>query len=308
MNVLIFGAGAIGGLYGIMLANADCKVSVVCRSDADYIREHGLSLESSWGNRSFMPYAVVEDVSEIQDPMDVIIVATKALPGQHLPKKIQPVVSAHTSILLLQNGMFIEDEFSRAFPKNTVIRGLAFVCVSKPRPGLIYHQDFGRLVIGKYPSGESDIVSELSERFNSAGVPCKVDDTIQKSSWRKLIWNAPFNPMSVIGGGVNTQQMLSFAESREIVENIMNEVCLLANAEGYALGQGDIDKNIENTLSMHPYKTSMLLDYENGRPMEIDAILGNALKFAQRNGIQVPYMQTLFTCLKLIELKSATKQ
>lgn len=308
MNVLIFGTGAIGGLYGMMLAKAGCRLSVVCRSDSEHVKANGLTLESAWGDDTLIPDAVVSDAKELDQDFDLIIVATKSLSDQNIPEKIRPCVTPKTSILLMQNGMFIEAPFQDAFPDNVILRGLAFVCVSKPRPGHIFHQDYGRIVIGQYPSGISDTVSKLSELFNSVGVPCKVDDKIQKSSWRKLIWNAPFNPLSVVGGGVNTVQMLSEPNSKKLVENVMKEVCKLAQAEGYDLGQRDIEKNIENTLTMHPYKTSMLLDHENGRAMEVDAILGNALHFAEIQQIEVPYMRSLHSALKLIESKTEATQ
>jgi 2-dehydropantoate 2-reductase len=235
-------------------------------------------------------------------------VATKALPNQQIPAQIKPVVGEHTSILLLQNGMFIEQEYKDAFPDTTIIRGLAFVCVSKPEPGKIFHQDYGRIVIGRYPNGNSVKVEKISALFNQAGVPCNIDDQIQKSSWRKLIWNAPFNPLSVIGGGVNTQEMLSLEASKDLVEKVMSEVCQLAQKEGYDLGPSDIKRNIENTLTMHPYKTSMLLDYENNRKMEVEAILGNALRFAKSHDLSVPYMESLYVSLKLLELKTESQR
>ena len=255
-----------------------------------------------------MPNHVAQECADIKQKIDVIIVATKSLPGQNIPEKIKEAVSDDTAILLLQNGMFIENEFQAAFPHNTIIRGLAFVCVSKPSPGHVFHQDYGRIVIGKYPEGHSEAVRILAEKFNESGVLCKVDETIQKSSWRKLIWNAPFNPISVINGGVNTQEMLGDPTSKALVVNVMKEVCKLANEEGYDLGQADIDRNIENTLTMHPYKTSMLLDYENKREMEIDAILGNAIAFAKSRKVDVPYMQSLFEKLTQVQLKSEATQ
>ncbi len=302
-KVLVIGTGAIGGLYGIMLAQAGWEVSTTHRSDYKHVKTHGLQLDSAWGNCEFKPHRVYASTLEIEECFDLILVALKVLPSIDLISMLRPIVQENTSILLIQNGVFIEKEIVAAFPYTELIRALAFVCVSKPRPGYIHHQDYGRLVLGKYPNGPSKIASRLSVDFNRVGVACYESASIKKEIWKKLLWNAPFNPMSVIGGGANTRDMLSSPSLETLVRDVMAEVKTLAEADGVAITQDMIDKNITDTLKMSPYKTSMLLDYEEKRSLEVDAILGKVIRFAEEKSIPVPKLSALFSLLQLVLLQ-----
>jgi 2-dehydropantoate 2-reductase len=121
-----------------------------------------------------------------------------------------------------------------------------------------------------------------------------VSENIQYERWKKLVWNAPFNPMSVLCVGADTKKILDNLASRNLVENVMKEVCILAEADNCKLPLDVIAKNIDATEKMKPYKTSMLLDFEAGRKMEIEAILGNAINFAKEKSIEVPYLSSFY--------------
>jgi 2-dehydropantoate 2-reductase len=119
--------------------------------------------------------------------------------------------------------------------------------------------------------------------------------------WKKCVWNAPFNPLSVLSGGLPTLDILQSQEA--FVRSIMQEICRIAEAIGHRLPDNIVDINIANTYTMPPYKTSMLLDYENGHPMETEAIIGNAVRAAKRAGITSPNLESVYALMKLRELK-----
>jgi 2-dehydropantoate 2-reductase len=112
---------------------------------------------------------------------------------------------------------------------------------------------------------------------------------------------APFNPLSVLSGGLPTLDILQSQEA--FVRTIMQEVCGIAEAVGHRLPDNIVDVNIENTYTMPPFKTSMLLDYENGQPMETEAIIGNAVRAGKRLGISSPHLESVYALMKLRELK-----
>jgi 2-dehydropantoate 2-reductase len=114
------------------------------------------------------------------------------------------------------------------------------------------------------------------------------------------VWNAPFNPLSVLSGGLCTNDILSTREP--FVRAIMDEVCEIATAVGHSLPEDIVEKNIASTRKMPPYKTSMLLDFEAGRPMETEAILGNAVRAGQRVGVPIPHLESVYALMKLREL------
>ena len=307
-RILVVGSGAVGGFYGGKLAQAGARVAALCRSDYESVRAKGIQVKSIYGDFHFTPEKVIRDVTEYGPPPDCILVGLKVLPEINTPKIIQQVVGPDTAILLLQNGIEIEESVAQAFLQNEIISGLAFICVTRTGPGQIDHTDFGRLVIGRFPGGPSARVEKLANLFRDGGVPCDVTEDVIAARWRKLVWNAPFNPISVLGGGVDTKTMVENPESLQLVSQVMDEVCNIAEAAGHPLAEGVTQENIDGTRKMTPYKTSMLVDFESGRPMEIEAILGNALRVAKQHEVSAPHLESLYSLLKLVEIKTRTQQ
>jgi 2-dehydropantoate 2-reductase len=303
-KILIVGAGAVGSYYGARLAQAGAEVSALLRSDYDAVIRNGIQIKSIDGDLHFTPKEVINDISLYRDIPDYIIVATKVLPEIDVPALIQKKISGETSIVLLQNGIDIELPVAAAFPENEIISALAFICVSRIGPGIVDHQDYGRIVIGKYPGGSSRKTELLARLFSKSGVACERDPDIIAARWKKLLWNAPFNPISVLGGGIDTRDIMESEAALLLVRNVMREVVNLSEKAGHRVHESLIEKNIEDTRTMTPYKTSMLLDYENKRPMEVEAILGNAVKSAVRHGVSVPAIQALYALLKLVDEKN----
>lgn len=307
LEILLVGTGAVGSYYGGRLAQAGARVATVCRSDYHIVSQKGIAVKSHHGDFHFFPSQVVQSVNEYKTIPDLIIVATKVLPSIDVPKLIDGAVHNGTSIMLLQNGIDIEERIQQAFPNNDILSALAFICVSRINYGYIEHWDYGRLVIGKYPQGKHVMLSRVAALFKAVGVECSVSEDIVDARWKKLLWNAPFNPMSVLCGGATTKEMIDNPLTEELAVKIMEEVALLAMKSGHAIDRAYIEKNISDTRVMKPYKTSMLLDYNEGRAMEVEAILGNALRIAGKVDIEVPHIKTLYSLLSLLDAKNSTR-
>ena len=302
-RILVVGTGAIGGFYGGKLAQAGGRVTTLCRSDYELVKSKGITVTSTLGDFHFTPEKVIRDLGEYGPPPDYILVGLKVLPEIDTAAIIKEVVGAETAIVLLQNGVEIEEPVARAFPDNEIISGLAFICATRTSPGHIDHTDFGRVVIGRYPDSKSVKVEELARLFSEAGLKCEVTEDAVTARWRKLVWNAPFNPISVLAGGADTKTMVENHESVELARKVMEEVCKIAEAVGHPLPPGVVRENIEGTRRMSPYKSSMLVDFETGRPMEVEAILGNGIRAAKRHNLAVPHMESLYGLLKLVDKK-----
>lgn len=300
-KVLVVGAGAVGAYYGAKLARAGARVMVTCRSDYQAVQRDGFRFESIDGPFTFQPAALFPTPADYDGPPpDYLLLTTKVLPELDRVALIRPVVAPHTVIVLLQNGVEIEEPVARAFPHNEVLSGLAFICVSRVAPGVIHHLCFGRVMVGRYPRGPSPAADRLVALFREAGVDATATDQISLARWRKLVWNAPFNPLSVLGGGLTTREILAAPQGEELAREVMREVCRLATAAGHPLGEEAVAKNIDDTRVMKPYRTSMLLDHLAGRPMEVEAILGNAVRAARRLEVAVPRLETLYALLTLL--------
>lgn len=297
-RVLVVGAGAIGGFYGSVLARAGAEVSVVCRSDYASVKQAGYEINSATlGRWRFMPQQVLQQVGDYDGAPDYLLLCTKVLPNLDRARLIAPAVSPHTTVVLIQNGVEIEGDLQRAFPNNPLVSGLAFICCNRLAPGVIHHLAYGKLTLGNYPTGILPQTTHLASLFSQSGIDCEVTASIQTARWQKCVWNAPFNPLSVLSGGLATQAILQHQEP--LVRQIMAEVSAIAAAAGHGLPTDVIDSNIAKTRVMPPYKTSMLLDYERQQEMEIEAILGNAVRAGLRHSIACPYLQLLYGLMLL---------
>ncbi len=302
IDILLVGTGAVGSYFGGKLAQTTARVSALCRSDFDVVKSKGIKIESYKGDFDFKPAETVNNAQDYTGQPDYIMVCLKALPEVNLAEIIRPVMGADTAIVLVQNGIEIEAGIAKAFPKNEIISAIAFIAVSRIELGVARHTGSGMINLGNYPNGISPKTKKLADLFTEAEVPCKTFENIAASRWRKMIWNASFNPISVLGGGADSKQMVETPESVKLVRDIMNEVAAIAKSTGNEVPEEEIEKAITGNRKMRPFKTSMLVDYEAGRPMEIDAILGNAITIAKKNGIPTPYMESLYSLLKLHEV------
>jgi len=303
MNVLVIGTGAVGSFYGSLLAQQGVHVSVVARTDYEQVRQHGIHLESQLGNYHFVPKHVLRQAAELTEKPSYALLCVKVVEQTNRVGLLKGALGPNTSIVLISNGIDIEEEIARAFPDNELISGLAFICVTRTAPGTIWHQAYGRLALGNYPRGLSEKTRVLCALFEKAGINCTANEDITTARWQKCVWNAAFNPLSVLSGGLGTNEILSAQEP--LVRAIMEEICAVAKAMGHALPADIVDRNVETTCRMPPYKTSMLLDFETGRPMETEAILGNAVRAGRNGSVPIPHLECIYALMKLRELRLA---
>lgn len=303
MKVLVIGTGAVGSFYGSLLARQGAEVSVLARTDYAHIKGHGISIESQGEIWQFRPAQVLREAAELKEKPDYVLLCVKVTEGTDRVGLLRDALGPHTAIVLLANGIDIEAEIAAAFPGNELISGLAFVCVTRTAPGKIWHQAYGRMALGNYPAGLSEKTKALCAAYERAGIVCVASADIATARWQKCVWNAAFNPLSVLSGGLATADILIAQEA--LVRAIMEEIATIAKAAGHPLPANIVEQNITSTYKMPPYKTSMLLDFEAGRPMETEAILGNAVRYGQRLGILIPHLEAVYALMKLRELKLA---
>ena len=300
-NILILGSGGIAALYGSMMQRNGRSVSLYVRRNSEQISS-GIQVDSVWGNHFFIPENVFTELDFSKYRPDLIINSLKALP-EIRPEKILKGLPEKIPVLLLQNGIGLEEEFSRLFPSNPVFAGLAFVCSNRHSPVYVNHLDYGQVTVSPHQSFDMNLAEKIYELFKESGVPSEISPDYRLSRWKKLMWNVPFNPLSVLCGGASTKEILNNPYTLDLTKKIMQEVLQTAHRLNVPLKNSQPDEFIEMTFKMKPYKTSMLLDYENRRPMEIDVILGNTLKFGQQAGLELPHINTMYCILKMLNQK-----
>lgn len=305
-SILIVGAGAVGALFGSALSRQGAQVSVVCRSDYDLVAQEGYDIVSPLlGDHRFRPHRVFREVADCKSPPDFLLLTVKVLEGVDRAALIRPAVGPDTVIVLIENGVEIEAEIASAFAENELLSGLALVGVGRAGPGKIHHQSMGQLNLGRYPSGISAATERLAALFNGGGIGCKPTDNVVSARWQKAVWNATFNPISIVGGALDSAVILGTPESTAFVQRAMEEVCAVAAAAGHPMHPKLIDQLMSVTRTLPPYYTSMAQDYQSGRPMEIEAILGNTVRAARKQGVDTPILETLYALAKMIQQRIA---
>ena len=299
-RIAIVGAGAIGGYYGAKLARAGGDVHFLLRSDLETVARDGIRVrertEEEFTIQPVNCYGITADIG----PCDLVLVALKATANNALPKLLAPLLDERTILLTFQNGLGNEEFLAKHFGASRVIGGLCFVCLNRTAAGLIEHYDVGRIALGEFEGGVQRRTAEIAQQFVAAGVNCTVVDNLQLERWRKLVWNIPFNGLAVSAGGITTDRILRDARLREYALQLMHETIDAANRCGFALAPGEADVQMERTGPLGAYRPSTLIDFEAGRPLEVEAIWGEPLRRAAAAGADTPRLRGLYADLQKI--------
>ena len=282
----VLGVG-VGGLYGGMLARSGNEVHFLARSDAEHLRTQGLKVESPWGDFQ-LDSLLVHSRAATMPQVDCAIVSWKTTANHHLAEILPQICHSETLVLILQNGLDIERAAADAVGAANVLGGCCFLCSNKVGPGHIRHLDYGRIAFGEYAPDLRGRVTErmqqLTARFTEAGIEITPEADLYQVRWKKLAWNIPFNGLSVVLGA-DTASLMEHDPSGALVEQLMAEVDRSGAACGVEVGSDHIQQMLDYTRQMVPYASSMLLDYQARRPMEVEAIFGNPLRSAQGGGL-----------------------
>jgi 2-dehydropantoate 2-reductase len=305
MNVLIFGTGGVGCIYAYILVKSGAQVTAVCRSNYDVVSTKGITLDSAlFGTVTANPTAV-RHVSDAQGPFDYILVCAKNFPDQ--AKLIAPAVSPKTSIILCQNGIDIEPEYVLAYPSNTVISGVVYLPTTQVSPGFVKMGPLQLLHVGTYPATAGPAAKEATQRFadlfSKGGGIIRVHDDIQAQRWVKLAVNIAWNPICALSQCDDANFMRSSEAAEPAIRAVMAEVAWLAGTAGYpdVVTPAAIDEQLERPrqrLKTGGKEPSMLTDVREGRALEAEAILGNAVRIARRLNVSTPYLDLLYALAK----------
>lgn len=298
MRYGVIGTGAIGGYYGAKLAQGGQDVHFLFHSDCDYVREHGLRVNSGDGGFHLDHVNAYQDVRQMPK-CDVVIVALKTVHEQMLREMLPPLLTDDTVVLLIQNGMGMEQDVEQMVPGVKLAAGLAFICCSKTHPGVIDHLDLSGLNVGNYNAPQETIDRMIAEMV-SADIDARNVDYLE-ARWRKLLWNMPFNGLSV-ALHTDTDALVRNAATRRLLRAMTQEVIEAAHAVGVkGLTDRDADAMIEMTTKMRPYKPSMRLDWDYHRPMEVYYLYTRPIEEARRAGQDMPLHRMLEAELKFME-------
>jgi 2-dehydropantoate 2-reductase len=307
----VVGTGAIGGFYGSLLQKIGLEVHFLLRRDYEYVQQHGLAISSINGDFTLPQVNAYNDVKDMPR-CDVVLIALKTTQNHLLPQLLPPLIKQGGVVLTLQNGLGIEPEIASVVGDGVeILGGLCFICSNKISPGKIHHIDYGQIQLAAYgtdgkPQGITNAMRQIAADFEQAGIPIQMEENLALTRWKKLVWNIPFNGLSVVLNA-KTDAIMADLHGRKMAEQLMREVVAAAFGCGLQIEESFIQQRLEYTVKMKPYLTSMKLDYDFHLPLEIEAIFGNPMRAAQQVGVPVPQIAMLYQQLKFLEAINLSK-
>ncbi|MGC5701118.1 putative 2-dehydropantoate 2-reductase [Pseudomonas sp. NFXW11] len=311
-RVGIIGTGAIGGFYGVMLARAGFDVHFLLRSEFAAVAEQGLQVNSAEHGLLHLKPVQAYASAEEMPPCDWLLVGAKTTSNVQLAPAIIQAAAPGAKVLVLQNGLDVEDSLRAVLPESLhLLGGLCFICVHRAGPGQVEHQALGAVNLG-YHSGPAShdpalsqaLVEEGAALFREAGIPSQAMSNLHQARWQKLVWNVPYNGLSVLLRASTTPLMADPA-SRELIQELMQEVVLGAAACGHQIPDGYAQQLFKSTEFMPDYWPSMYHDFLHQRPLELAAIYAAPLAAAQAAGCELPKIRALYQALSFIDRHQA---
>lgn len=299
MKYGIIGSGAIGGYYGGKLAKAGQEVHFLFRSDYDYVKANGLQVDSCDGSFHLHPINAYHQTTEMP-PCDVVLVCLKSVNNQKLKQLLPPLLHERTLVILIQNGIGVEQDVQQMFPDVQLCAGLAFICSAKTEPGRVNHQCYGSINLANYSCHDETLFMTVVQEFREAGIETGTVE-YHEARWKKAVWNMPFNGMTV-ALHTQTNLLLKNPSTRQLIRDQMMEVVGAARQLGVKnVDEAFVEKMIAMTDAMTPYSPSMRLDYDFHRQMEIYYLYTRPIEIAREAGFRMSKLEMLEAELKFLQ-------
>ncbi|CRL19207.1 Ketopantoate reductase ApbA/PanE [Penicillium camemberti] len=301
-QVCLIGSGGVGTIASVVLTKSGlAQVTCVIRSKYHYVSQHGWDIESidhgkllGWKPGRILRSTDEAATDENGDPVeyDYVVVCTKQLPNLNpVADMISPVVtSGKTTVVMIQNGIGIEEDIIKAWPSNGVMSSVSHIGSSIKDPNVVVQigKDVSKmgphLHAGLDDSASVERARQFVEMYAMGGASvCELVENIQVARWEKLMWNGTFNTVcALMRMDVGEIQRSKGRES--ILLPMMREIRDIAKVAGHPMPESIVEWMAYRLPDDCAYRPSMLLDLENRRPMELEVILGNPLKKAQELG------------------------
>ena len=324
MRIVIAGAGAIGGFIGARLARAGADVVLFARGPhLRAMQERGLRVMSPEGDFEVKPQ-LVSDLAAARTA-DVIVLGVKAHSLTGLVPQLQPLLGPETTVVSTQNGIpwwYFQQHggeldglhlervdpggaIARAIEPRRVVGSLAYFATDIAEPGVIHHTEGNRISFGEPDGSRSDRIRAMTAALSEAGFRCPITTRIRHEIWVKLLGNVAFNPISALTGGT-LEELVRHPDASRLVREVMTETESVAGKLGIELPI-TIDQRMAGAEKVGAHKTSMLQDFEAGRPMELEAVVGAVVELGDRLGVPMPATRAVYACARVLDEHRASR-
>jgi 2-dehydropantoate 2-reductase len=323
MKICVVGAGAIGGMLAVRLANSGHEVTVILRgANLAAVREQGMLLIEEDGRELLAkPLRATDKIAEA-GVQDLVILALKAHQLGAVAAELPALLGPGTRVITMQNGIpwwyfhKLPGEAGQAYrgmalqavdpdgsiarhtPIDSVIGSVVYPASEVVRPGVIQVIEGNRFTLGEIDGSDSDSLRAVADAFKAAGFKAPIARDIRSEIWLKVWGNLSFNPISALTHAT-LEDICTYTPTRELAANMMRE----AQAIGEKLGvqfKVSLDKRIDGAQAVGQHKTSMLQDVEAGRPLELQALVASVMELGRITGLPTPTIDAVHALASLL--------
>ncbi|OIQ98736.1 putative 2-dehydropantoate 2-reductase [mine drainage metagenome] len=318
MKICIVGAGSIGGLLGVKLAQAGEEVTLIARgAHLAAIREHGMKLIAEDGTESVVRLRATERIAEA-GLQDLVVLGMKAHQVAAVVHELPALYHEQTTVLTAQNGIpwwyFMKHGgayeghclesvdpggvIAANLPVDRVLGSVVYPAAEIVAPGVLHHIEGNRFSVGEIDGTETPRLLALAETLRRAGFKAPLLTDIRSEIWTKLWGNLSFNPISALSHATLVD-ICRFPLTRDLLAKMMSE----AQAVGEKLGirfRVSLEKRIAGAEAVGRHKTSMLQDVEAGRAPEIAALIGSVVELGRITDLPTPHIDAIYAAVSLL--------
>lgn len=309
MKIAILGAGAMGSLFGGLLAETGEQVTLLDINDAHLgaIATHGLRLETDAGDRCVRNLQVLRPSQATQVP-DLLIVFTKAMHTRAALASVRQLIGPSTYVLTLQNGLGNVEALGSVVPQERILVGVTTWPADLAGPGHVRSHGAGVIRMMTADGADRPMLERVVHALSDAGLQCRVDANVWGAVWEKVAFNAALNPLcTVLNRPVDA--LGAVEDGPALALTIVEEVLAVARASGVSVDAVKVSDNVRHAIVAHRgHKPSMLQDVLAGRPTEIESINGAVVVAARRHGVRVPHTETLMQLVRLVQAQPTHPQ
>lgn len=300
MNVAVVGAGAMGSLFGALLAEAGADVWLVdiWKAHIEAVNTDGLEIEREGQIRTVALKATTDPV-EI-NTCDLVIVFVKSIHTGDAARTAAMLAGEAGLVLTLQNGMGNADRIAQDVDPGKVIAGTTSYGATMLGPGKIRHAGIGPTTIGMWHKGDSAGAEYIAAFLSKAGIETEVVKDVKSIVWGKLLINVGINAITALTG-IKNGQLLDLDATVALLKAAVEEAVAVAEARNIAVREDAVDHVLEVAKATSGNRSSMGQDVDNQRLTEIDAINGVVVREAERLGLQAPVNRTLTTLVETLQ-------
>ncbi|QIX18559.1 ketopantoate reductase family protein [Burkholderia multivorans] len=309
MRIAILGAGAMGSLFGGLLAESGEDVTLIDVNDAhlDAIRRDGLRIDDDRGERRItMLHALRPEAANASadTPFDLLIVFTKSLHTRVALDGVRALLTPHTHVLTLQNGLGNVETLNAFVPLERILVGVTTWPADLAGPAHVLSHGAGTIRMMTADGAASPFAAAVADALSRAGLVCTLDADVWAAIWEKVAFNAALNTLCAVTR-CTVHQLGEHHDGPRLAQAIVAETAAVARAKGIAVDAARIARNVEHAIREHRgHRPSMLQDVLAGRRTEIDAISGKVVAAAREVGLAVPHTETMLSLVRVIDAQA----